>query len=119
MACCRHGGGWIYGDKEIYEIPIGDVSALRLGQQGEGMIDIMIKQLAIRARAAIVFVEYSLTPEVQYPVALDQVWAAIRWVQQSSDLIHVDPSTLIVAGDSAGGNLAAATCCKMKETPSP
>ncbi|KAI7880154.1 hypothetical protein K492DRAFT_147473 [Lichtheimia hyalospora FSU 10163] len=90
-----HGGGYMYGDKETYEIPIGD--------------------LALRAQAAIVFVEYSRIPEVQYPVALNQVWTAIRWVHQSSQLIHVDPSTLIVAGDSAGGNLAAAACLLAKQ----
>jgi acetyl esterase len=55
----------------------------------------------------VVFVHYSLSPEAQYPVALEECYAVLCWVQTNASSIHVDPTRLAVMGDSAGGNLSA------------
>lgn len=54
---------------------------------------------------------YSLSPEVKYPVALEECYAALCWVQKNAASINVDPKRLAIAGDSAGGNLTAALLC--------
>jgi acetyl esterase len=57
-------------------------------------------------------VHYSLSPEVKYPVALEECYAALCWVQQNAALIHVDLKRFAISGDSAGGNLSAALTSK-------
>lgn len=49
-----------------------------------------------------------MSPEVKYPVALEQCYAALCWTQENAASIHVNPTKLVVSGDSAGGNLSAA-----------
>jgi acetyl esterase len=61
----------------------------------------------------LVFVDYSLSPEVKYPVALEECYAALCWVQQNATSIHVDPKRLAIMGDSAGGNLASVLTSKV------
>jgi acetyl esterase len=56
----------------------------------------------------VIFVNYSLSPEVKYPVALEECYAALCWVQKNGASINADAKRLAIAGDSAGGNLAAA-----------
>nr|WP_090343358.1 alpha/beta hydrolase [Mycolicibacterium malmesburyense]CRL74295.1 esterase/lipase [Mycolicibacterium malmesburyense] len=82
-----HGGGWSVGDLDSY--------------------DGTARRHAAEADAVVVSVDYRLAPEHPYPAAVDDVWAAAQWVAEHADELRVDASRLAVAGDSAGGNLAA------------
>lgn len=83
-----HGGGWILG--------------------GAGTHDRLVRELAVGAKAALVFVEYDRSPEAKYPVALEQAYATARWITAHGAEEDLDASRLVVAGDSVGGNMAAA-----------
>lgn len=82
-----HGGGWVVGDLDSY--------------------DADARRHAVGSGALVVAVDYRLAPEHPYPAAVDDVWAATRWVAEHVDELGADPNRLAVAGDSAGGNLAA------------
>jgi hypothetical protein len=69
-------------------------------------------QLVNKLNACIIFVDYSLSPEVRYPVALEECYTALCWTRDNAKSIHVDPTRLAVCGDSAGGNLATALASK-------
>jgi acetyl esterase len=94
-----HGGGWVLG--------------------GFNTHDRLVREIANKAHVAIVFVDYTLSPEAKYPVALDQAYAATKWVTQNGQTIHVNPSRLAVVGDSVGGNMAAALAILAKERGGP
>ncbi|KAI8049797.1 alpha/beta hydrolase fold-domain-containing protein [Gilbertella persicaria] len=81
-----HGGGWIFGSYTTHRV--------------------LTNNLVNLMPACIVFVHYSLSPEVKYPTALEECYATLCWVQQNAASIHVDPHRLVVMGDSAGGNLS-------------
>ncbi|WP_105969016.1 alpha/beta hydrolase [Streptomyces geranii] len=83
-----HGGGWVMGNA--------------------GTHDWLVRELAVGARAAVVFVEYDRAPEARYPVALEQAYATARWITGQGAASGLDAARLAVAGDCAGGNLAAA-----------
>jgi acetyl esterase len=83
-----HGGGWMVGDA--------------------GTHDRFVRLLAAGTGAAVLFVEYTRSPEAHYPVAVEQVYATARWVTTKGATEGLDPARMAVAGDSAGGNLAAA-----------
>lgn len=83
-----HGGGWVLGGIDDF--------------------DYFTRQLAQRTQCTVVLVEYRLAPEFPFPAALDDVERAAQWlVDRRAQLAGVAEGTLIVAGDSAGGNLAA------------
>ncbi|MER7848496.1 alpha/beta hydrolase [Kitasatospora sp. NPDC096077] len=90
-----HGGGWIAGS------PVSH--------------DRLVRELAAGASAAVVFVDYDLAPEAPYPTALRQARAAARWVADHGRTHGLDADRMAVAGDSAGGNLAAALTLLAKE----
>jgi acetyl esterase len=94
-----HGGGWVLGDKNTH--------------------DRLIREIANGANAAVVFVNYTPSPEAQYPVAIEQAYAATKWVAENGETIKVDPSRLAVVGDSVGGNMAAAVTLLAKERGGP
>jgi len=82
-----HGGGWVLGT-------IDDAEAVGL-------------RLAQRSGCVVVLVDYRLAPEYRFPVAVDDAWAALEWAAGHVTELAGEPVPLIVAGDSAGGNLAA------------
>ncbi len=94
-----HGGGWVLGDYPTHER--------------------LVRDLVVESGAVAVFVDYSRSPEVKYPVALNQAYAATQWVAEHGKEIGVDGSRLAVVGNSAGGNLAAAVTLMAAEKGSP
>jgi acetyl esterase len=83
-----HGGGWVLGNA--------------------GTHDRLVRELAVGARAAIVFVEYDRSPEARYPVAIEQGYATARWIIREGAAYGLDAGRMAVAGDSVGGNMSAA-----------
>ncbi|MEU8123859.1 alpha/beta hydrolase [Spirillospora sp. NPDC049024] len=83
-----HGGGWVLGNA--------------------GTHDRLVRELAVGAGAAVAFVEYDRSPEARYPVAIEQAYAAAQWIGANGAAEGLDPSRMAVAGDSVGGNMAAA-----------
>ncbi|KAI8048615.1 alpha/beta hydrolase fold-domain-containing protein [Gilbertella persicaria] len=76
----------------------------------------LVSELCIRTHSAVVLVEYTLSPQVQFPVAAEECFAALCWLRDhGAASIHIDPDHIIVAGDSAGGNLAAVITLMAKE----
>jgi acetyl esterase len=90
-----HGGGWILG--------------------GTATHDRLVRDLAVGVGAAVVFVEYTRSPEAQYPVAIEQAYATARWITHDGASEGLDASRLAVAGDSVGGNMAAALAILAKQ----
>jgi acetyl esterase len=94
-----HGGGWVLGGIDTH--------------------DRLVRELTNGTHAAIVFVNYTPSPEAKYPVALEQAYAATKWVADNGQTINVDSSHLAVIGDSVGGNMAAAIVLLAKERGGP
>ena len=94
-----HGGGWILGDRDTH--------------------DRLVREIAVGAQAAVVFVDYSRAPEARYPVAIEQAYAATRYVAENAADLRIDPLRLAVAGDSVGGNMAAAVTLMAKKRRDP
>ena len=94
-----HGGGWILGDYPTHER--------------------LVRDLVVASGAVAVFVNYTPSPEAQYPIAINQIYAATRWVAQNGKEINVDGSRLAVVGNSVGGNMTAATCLMAKANNGP
>src|SRR5262249_23599795 len=68
----------------------------------------LIRELSAGTGAALVFVDYTRSPEARFPVAIEQAYAATKYVAEHGDALGVDASHLVVAGDSVGGNMTAA-----------
>src|SRR5947209_12769108 len=94
-----HGGGWVVGDFGTHERTV--------------------REIVNGAQVVAVFVEYSLSPEVRFPVANEEAYAATRWVAEHGREIGVDPDQIAVAGDSAGGNMAAVVSLMAKQRGGP
>ena len=94
-----HGGGWVLGDYPTHAR--------------------LIRDLVVNSGAVAVYVGYTPSPEAQYPIAIDQAYAATRWVGEHGKEIQVDSSRLAVAGNSVGGNMAAVVALKAKEAGTP
>src|SRR5690606_17096893 len=73
-----------------------------------GTHDRLVRELAVGANAAVAFVDYDRSPEARYPVAIEQGYATARWIGREGAAEGLDASRLAVAGDSVGGNMAAA-----------
>jgi acetyl esterase len=85
-----HGGGWACGDLDTHEQPC--------------------RMLARSSGACVLSVDYRLAPEHPFPAAVDDALAAFRDAVARAEELRVDPERIAVAGDSAGGHLAAVTC---------
>lgn len=90
-----HGGGFAVGDLDTH--------------------DGTCREHAVVGGAVVVSVDYRLAPEHPYPAAVDDAWAATQWVAAHGENLGVDVGRLAVAGDSAGGNLAAVTAQRARE----
>jgi acetyl esterase len=90
-----HGGGWVLGNA--------------------GTHDRLVRELAVGANAAVVFVEYDRSPEARYPLALEQGYATARWITEYGRSEGLDASRLAIAGDSVGGNMSAALTIMAKQ----
>ena len=75
--------------------------------------------MARQSGAAFVFVNYTPAPEAHYPVAIEEAYAAATWVAKHGAALDLDGTRLAIAGDSAGGNIAAAATLLAKERGGP
>jgi acetyl esterase len=80
-----------------------------------GTHDRLVRELAVGGNAAVVFVEYDRSPEVRYPVGIEQAYATAQWITRHGCSEGLDPNRLAVAGDSVGGNMAAALTILAKQ----
>ncbi|MFL9997023.1 alpha/beta hydrolase [Paraburkholderia sediminicola] len=94
-----HGGGWILGDFQTHER--------------------LVRDLVVQSGAVAVFVNYTPSPEARYPVAINQAYAATKWVAEHGNEIGVDGSRLAVVGNSVGGNMAAVVSLMAKDKQGP
>lgn len=99
VAVVFHGGGWMIGSLDSF--------------------DATARHLARDSGLAIVSVAYRLAPEHPFPAAVDDAWAATRWVAANGDALAVDSSRMVVLGESAGGNLAAVVALMARDAGSP
>ncbi|MDA0660673.1 MAG: alpha/beta hydrolase [Planctomycetota bacterium] len=90
-----HGGGWVAGDIDTH--------------------DLLCRAIAHTARSIVVSVDYRLAPEHKFPTAAEDCYAAIDWTFQHATTLGGDPHRISVAGDSAGGNLAAVVCMMARD----
>jgi acetyl esterase len=81
--------------------------------------DPLLREIANDADVAVVFVEYTRPPEARYPVAIEEAYAATKWIAENGSPLRLDPSRLAVVGDSSGGNMAAAVTLMAKERGGP
>lgn len=89
-----HGGGWVTGSLDSH--------------------DRLCRMLANRLDAVLVAVDYACAPEQRYPAALDDFDAAWHWCKEEARALHADGRRMGVAGDSSGGNLAAALTLRLR-----
>ncbi len=94
-----HGGGWVLGNLDTH--------------------DALCRRLASETECVVVAVDYRLAPDAKFPAAFDDCLAATSYVSQHADEFNIDPTRLVVAGDSVGGNLAAAVAIRAAESGSP
>ncbi len=94
-----HGGGWVIGDLESH--------------------DATARALARASGAAVLAVDYRLAPETKFPGPLDDCYDALLWAVAHAADLGIDPARLGVAGDSAGGNLAAAVAIRARDEGGP
>jgi len=87
-------GGWMSGTLDSY--------------------DALSRALAVACGAVVAVVDYRLAPEHPYPAALDDVTAAVHWMFRHAQDLGCDPHRIGIAGDSAGGNLAAVTALRLR-----
>ena len=90
-----HGAGWVFGDAHTH--------------------DRLVRDLVVGTGAAVVFPEYTRSPDVRYPVANEQSYAVAQWVAAHGAEQGLDPTRIAIAGDSVGGNMAIALTLMAKE----
>jgi acetyl esterase len=90
-----HGAGWVFGNAHTH--------------------DRLIRELAVGATAAVVFPNYSLSPEAKYPTAIEESYAVAKWVAEHGAEHDLDATRIAIAGDSVGGNMSAALTLLAKQ----
>ncbi|MBW8244798.1 alpha/beta hydrolase [Muricauda oceani] len=94
-----HGGGWVLGDFATHKR--------------------FVRDLVVYSEVASVFVEYSRSPEVKYPTAINEAYAATKWISEHGNEVNLDGKNLAIAGNSAGGNLTAVVAQMAKDKNGP
>jgi acetyl esterase/lipase len=94
-----HGGGWVLGDFPTHKR--------------------MVRDLVVLSGAVAVFVNYTPTPDATYPKAINEIYAATKWVAEHGDEIKVDGKRLAIVGNSVGGNMTAVTGLQAKKNGGP
>ena len=94
-----HGAGWVFGNHHTH--------------------DRLIRELAVGAQAAVVFPNYSRSPEAKYPTAIQECYAVATWVAEHGQERGLDPRRIAIAGDSVGGNMSAAVTLLAKQRGGP
>lgn len=94
-----HGGGFVLGDLEIF--------------------DSQCRRLCHSTNCAVISVDYRLAPEHRFPTAINDAFVTVRWIAEHAEGLAVDATRMAVAGDSAGGNLAAGVCLMARDAGSP
>lgn len=90
-----HGAGWVFGDKNVY--------------------DRLTRDLVAGSGAALVFVDFSRSPEAKFPVAIEEFYAAAKYLSCNASKYNLNKDQMIVAGDSVGGNMATVLAMLAKE----
>jgi acetyl esterase len=90
-----HGGGWVVGDLDSH--------------------DFLTASLAVDLNVVVIAVDYRLAPEAPFPAAFDDCLAVWHALQHHAARLDIDPCRVAIAGDSAGGNLAAAVCLALRD----
>lgn len=90
-----HGGGWTSFSLDTH--------------------DRLMREYAARSGGAVIGVDYSLSPEVRFPVALDEICDALGWLRKHGAGHGLDPARMVIGGDSAGANLALAAMMKARD----
>jgi acetyl esterase/lipase len=93
------GAGWVLGSPETH--------------------DLLVRNLAVGAQAAVVFPDYGRAPEAQYPSQIEEAYATATWIVDHGSEHGLDPSRVSIAGDSVGGNMAAAVTLMAKDRGGP
>jgi acetyl esterase/lipase len=94
-----HGAGWVFGNSHTH--------------------DRLIRELSDGTGAAVVFPNYSLSPEARYPTSIEESYAVLNWVGERGSEKQLDGSRIAIAGDSVGGNMSAALTLMAKERSGP
>ncbi|HEY9690664.1 MAG TPA: alpha/beta hydrolase [Oculatellaceae cyanobacterium] len=94
-----HGGGWVLGDLDG--------------------VDHICRSLANQADCIVVSVDYRLAPEHKFPAAVEDAYAVTNWVAKNAADINGDETRIAIAGDSAGGNIAAAVALMARDRGEP
>jgi acetyl esterase/lipase len=81
--------------------------------------DRLMREFAHGARAAVVFPSFSLSPEAEYPTAIDEIYATAAWIAEHGAGYGLDASRVAIAGDSAGGNMSTVVTMMAKERGGP
>jgi len=91
-----HGGGWLLFSIDTH--------------------DRVMREYAARAGCCVIGVDYALSPENKFPVALEQVVDVVTWLAKEGGRLGIDANRLAIGGDSAGGNLSVATCLLRRDS---
>ena len=94
-----HGGGWVLGDYPTHRR--------------------LVRDLVVESGAVAVFPDYTPSPEARYPTAINQIYAAMKWVAEHGNEIGVNGNNLAVVGNSVGGNMTASVVLMAKAKNGP
>ena len=94
-----HGGGWVFGNMDFYSI--------------------FLRHLAEVTESAILLIDYRLAPKYKFPTAAEDCYDAVLWAAEGAKYWKIDTDRIFIAGDSAGGNLAAVTAMLLRDRKGP